>query len=102
MGELAGHLVGEPVRETGEEAAAAGEHDVAEQHLAEVVVAVTDRGHDQRRDRLGQVRVRGLGDMDASVSAAFRGEEEGAVRTTSCEECAKNCSPTAKRSTPEK
>lgn len=50
----------EAVREAREHAPAAGEHDVAEQHLAQVRVARAQRGRDQRGDRLGQVRVRRL------------------------------------------
>lgn len=60
MLEVSPHLGSKPVRETSEETPAAGEDNVAQEHLTEVVVTLLDRGHDQGGYRLRQVWVRRL------------------------------------------
>lgn len=60
MLEVSRHLQGESVCEAREEASAAREDYVADQHLTEVEIALADGAHDQIGDGLGQVRVRCL------------------------------------------
>lgn len=60
MREVARELVVEPLAEAGEEASAAGEDDVAHDHLAQVRVARGQRLRDERGDGARQVRVRSL------------------------------------------
>ena len=64
MCKVARELVGEAVAEAREEAPAAGEHDVAHEYLAQLRLARAQRLGDELRDRLGQVRVRGLGGVE--------------------------------------